>query len=294
MTTFLQLVLSGIMVGAIYSLVAIGIVLIFKSTGIFNIAQGAILMLGAYILFAFLVQLGWPLWISLIITFFLAVAAGYIIERLALRPLIGQSFLAAFMVTLALIGLLEGLITLVWGTFGRRYPEFIPPDPIHLGPLVLSQEYTWSFFIAMGLIVAFSLFFKYHPLGLAMRAVAEDHQVAQSTGISIKTAFSLSWVIGTVIATVGGILLATSAGVTISLGTVGLKAMPVVLLGGLESIPGAIVGGLIIGVLETVAAGYIDPYVGGGVAEVAPFVFMVLILLVKPYGLFGEHRIERI
>ncbi|MBI4289788.1 MAG: branched-chain amino acid ABC transporter permease [Chloroflexi bacterium] len=294
MTTFLQLILSGIMVGAIYSLVAIGVVLIFKSTGIFNIAQGAILMLGAYILFAFLVQLAWPLWIALIITFLLAIAAGYLIERFALRPLIGQSFLAAFMVTLAMIGLLEGLVTLVWGTFGRRYPEFIPTDPIRLGPLVLSQEYTWSFFIAAGLIVAFYFFFKYHRLGLAMRAVAEDHQAAQSTGISIKTAFSLSWVIGAVIATAGGILLATSAGVTISLGTVGLKALPVVLLGGLESIPGAIVGGLIIGIVEKVAGGYLDPMVGGGVEEVVPFVLMVIILLVKPYGLFGQVRIERI
>lgn len=294
MTTLLQLILSGIMVGAIYALVAIGVVLIFKSTGIFNIAQGAILMLGAYILFAFLVQLAWPLWISLALAFFSAIAVGYLIERLALRPLIGQSFLAAFMVTLAMIGLLEGLITLVWGTFGRRYPEFISPEPIHLGNLVLSQEYTWSFLIATVLIIAFTFFFKYHRLGLAMRAVAEDHAVAQSTGISIKTAFSLSWIISTVVATVGGILLAVSAGVTISLGSVGLKALPVVLLGGLESIPGAIVGGLIIGILETVAAGYLDPYVGGGVADIMPFIIMILILLIKPYGLFGQERIERI
>lgn len=294
MTTLFQLILSGIMVGAIYSLVAIGVVLIFKSTGIFNIAQGSLLMLGAFLLFAFLVQLSWPLWLSLFLAFLGAIAAGYLIERLALRPLIGQSFLSAFMVTLALIGLLEGLVTLVWGTFGRRYPEFIPPEPIHLGPLVISREYTWSFLIAIGLIVALSLFFKYHRLGLAMRAVAEDHQVAQSTGIRIRTAFSLSWIIASIVATAGGILLATSAGVTVGLQNVGLKSLSVVLLGGLESIPGAIIGGLIVGVLETVAAGYLDPYVGGGVAEVAPFILMIIILLFKPYGLFGEKRIERI
>lgn len=294
MTTLFQLILSGIMVGAIYALVAIGVVLIFKSTGIFNIAQGAILMLGAYILFTFLVQFGWPLGLSLALALLSAIAVGYLMERLALRPLIGQSFLAAFMVTLAMIGLLEGLITLVWGTFGRRYPEFISPEPIRLGPLVLSQEYTWSFLIATVLIIAFTFFFKYHRLGLAMRAVAEDHAVAQSTGISIKTAFSLSWIISTVVATAGGILLAVSAGVTIGLGSVGLKALPVVLLGGLESIPGAIVGGLIIGILETIAGYYLDPFVGGGVADIAPFIIMILILIIKPYGLFGQERIERI
>lgn len=294
MAVFLQLLFSGIMTGGVYALVALGFVLVWKSTGIFNFAQGQILMVAAYIFWAVLVQLSLPLWLAFLVTFLVAACLGLIVERFALRPMIGQPLLAAMMVTLALIAVLEGLVTIIWGSRQEVLPDFFPREPLQLGPVMISQQLLVCFVIAISLFFAFVLFFQRSKLGLAMRATAEDHQVTRSLGIRVSISFALAWVIACIVAAVGGILLGSINGVNMNLSFLGLKAFPVVILGGLDSIPGAIVAGLIVGMLEKLATGYIDPVVGGGFAEIFPFIVLLLVLLVKPYGLFGMKRIERI
>ena len=286
--------MSGVMTGGIYALVALGFVLVWKSTGVFNFAQGTVLMISAYILWAALVQFGLPLWLSFIITFAFAACLGLLVERFALRPLIGQPVLSAMMVTLALIAVLDGLVTVVWGSRQEVLPDFFPRAPLHLGSVVISQQLLVGFGIALALFGAFVLFFQRSKLGLGMRATAEDHQVSMSLGIKVSNSFALAWVISCIVAAVGGILLGSVNGVNMNLGFLGLKAFPVVILGGLDSIPGAIIAGLIVGVLEKLATGYIDPFVGGGFAEIFPFIVLLIVLLIRPYGLYGMKKIERI
>jgi branched-chain amino acid transport system permease protein len=294
MAVFLQLLFSGIMTGGVYALVALGFVLIWKSTSVFNFAQGEILMVAAYICWALLVQVGLPLWLTFVITFLSAACLGLIVERFALRPMIGQPLLAAMMVTLALIAVLDGLVTIIWGSRQEVLPDFFPREPLKLGTIMISQQLLVAFIIAIGLFFAFVAFFQRSRIGLAMRATAEDHQVTRSMGIRVSNSFALAWVIACIVAAVGGILLGSVNGVNMNLSYLGLKAFPVVILGGLDSVPGAIVAGLVVGILEKLATGYIDPIVGGGFAEIFPFIVLLIVLLVRPYGLFGMKRIERI
>lgn len=294
MITFLQLILTGVMVGSIYSLVALGFVLIYKSSGIINVAQGQMLMVGAYVAWSLMVGLHLPVPVALLLTIVIAMLIGVLIERLALRPLIGQPILAIVMMTIALAAFLDGMTSLIWGANWQTFPDFIPRTPILIGELSLSPQHIFSFVLAMALLAIFSVFFRFTRIGLAMRATAEDHQIAQSLGVSVERVFTLAWVIAAVVSALGGILLGSINGINLSLSFLGLKVLPVVLLGGLESIPGAIIAGPIIGVLENIASFYVDPLVGGGVREVAPFVVLVLVLMIKPYGLFGLRRIERV
>jgi branched-chain amino acid transport system permease protein len=294
MAVFLQLFFSGIMTGGVYALVALGFVVVWKATGILNFAQGQVLMISAYICWALIVQAGLPLWLAFIITFVAAASLGLIVERVALRPMIGQPLLAAMMITLALIAVLDGLVTIIWGSRQEVLPDFFPRAPLQLGTVMISQQLLVAFVIAIALFFAFVLFFQRSKLGLAMRATAEDHQVTRSMGIRVSASFALAWVVSCIVAAVGGILLGSVNGVNMNLAFLGLKALPVIMLGGLDSVPGAIVAGLIVGVLEKLATGYIDPLVGGGFAEIFPFIILIIVLLVKPYGLFGQVRIERI
>lgn len=286
--------MSGILTGGIYALIALGFVVIYKATGVFNFAQGEIVMVSAYVCWALLVQFGLPLWISFALTFAFAAGLGLVVERFALRPMIGQPLLAAMMITLALIAVLDGLVTVIWGSRQEVLPDFFPRQPLHLGSVMISQQLLMGFGIAVALFVAFVLFFQRTKIGLGMRATAEDHQVSMSLGIKVSTSFAMSWVIACIVAAVGGILLGSVNGVNMNLAFLGLKAFPVVILGGLDSIPGAIVAGLIVGVLEKLATGYIDPLVGGGFAEIFPFIILLFVLMVRPYGLFGTKKIERI
>ena len=294
MAVFLQLLFSGIMTGGVYALVTLGFVVVWKATSVFNFAQGEILMVSAYVCWALLVQAGLPLWATFVITFVIAACLGLIVERFALRPMIGQPLLAAMMITLALIAVLDGLVTIIWGSRQEVLPDFFPREPLHLGSIMISQQLLVAFVVAIALFFAFVLFFQRSRLGLAMRSTAEDHQVTRSMGIKVSTSFAIAWVVACIVAAVGGILLGSVNGVNMSLSFLGLKAFPVVILGGLDSIPGAIIAGLIVGILEKLATGYIDPIVGGGFAEIFPFIVLLIVLLIKPYGLFGQQRIERI
>ena len=294
MEFFLQLLLNGLVVGSIYSLVALGFVIIFKSSGILNFAQGEFLLLGAYVFLA-ISSAHAPIGAALLLTFAFSALLGIVLERLVLRPLIGEPIISVIMVTLGLSSLLRAVVQGIWGTDTRPLPSVFSLDPIQLGPLPIARGYLYSAGCVAVLLVVLTLFFKYARPGIAMRATADSQQVALSMGISVRRIFALSWSIAAVVSAVGGILLATMrGGVDGSLAVLGLKVLPAVIVGGLDSIGGAILGGLLIGVLENLSGGYLDPVFGGGVKEVAPFVALVLILMVRPYGLFGKVRIERV
>ncbi|HVT57326.1 MAG TPA: branched-chain amino acid ABC transporter permease [Thermoanaerobaculia bacterium] len=295
MDFFLQLVVNGLVVGSIYALVALGFVVIFKSSGVLNFAQGEFLLLGAYVSLVLLTRYHVPFVGAVVMTLAFAVALGLAIERLVLRPMIGEPVVSVIMVTLGLSSILRAVVQGIWGTDTRPFPEIFPSAPLRIGPVPVSRAYAWSVGCVVVLLILFSLFFKYSRFGIAMRATAFSQQVALSMGIPVRRMFALAWAIAAAVAAVGGILLgAVRTGVDQSLALIGLKVLPVVILGGLDSVAGAIVGGLLIGVLENLAGGYLDPVLGGGVKEVAPFVILVSILMIKPYGLFGKVQIERV
>ena len=295
MEFFLQLTINGLVVGSIYALVALGFVIIYKSSGILNFAQGEFLLLGAYVFWAMVENVHVPLPWALALTVVFSVLLGLAMERLVLRPMIGEPIISVIMVTLGLSSILRAIVFGIWGTDTRPFPSFFESEPIHFGPLPIARGYLFSVVAAGVLLAAFSLFFRYSRVGVAMRATAFSQQVAQSMGISVRRIFAVSWSIAAAVFALGGILLGTlRGGADGSLAVLGLKALPVVILGGLDSVLGAVVGGLVIGVLENLSGGYLDPVFGGGVKEVAPFAALVVILMVKPYGLFGKVRIERV
>ena len=295
MTFFLQLVVTGFTLGMIYALVAIGFVIILKCSNAFNIAQGHFVLIGGYLGYTFLVVFGLSIWISLLLAIVTAILLGLLVERLALRPLVGQSELAIIMMTIALATVFEGLATLIWGGEYKTYHGVLPTVSLKLGQISIPSESLIGLIVSIAAVTIFMLFFRYTKMGLAMRATAEDLQVVQSVGIRATTVYAVSWVIACVVGVIGGILLGGVSGVMIPLAEVGLKAFAVVLLGGANSIGGAIVAGIIVGVLENVAAGYLDPLLPrGGLANVFPFIVMIGVLIFKPHGLFGLARIERI
>lgn len=295
MEFFLQLFVNGLVIGSIYALVAMGFVIIYKSSSILNFAQGEFLMLGAYVCLAIFTTTKVPFIAAFLITLVFSALLGVLMERILLRPMIGEPVISVIMLTLGLSSVLKAIVQAIWGTDTRPYPEIFPTEPIHIGPLPISQGYLYSLGGVTVLLVLFSLFFKFTRAGIAMRATAFSQQVALSMGISVKHMFALAWSIAAVVSAVGGILLGgVRGGVDGALALFGLKVIPVVILGGLDSVGGAILAGFIMGVLENLSGGYLDPLFGGGVKEVAPFVALVAILTVRPYGLFGKVKIERV
>ncbi len=295
MEFLLQLVISGLVVGSIYSLVGLGFVIIYKSSSILNFAQGEFLMLGAYVCLAIFVTTKVPFAAAFALTLLFSALLGVLLERVLLRPMIGEPVISVIMLTLGLASVLRAVVQGIWGTDTRPYPEIFPTTPVRLGPLPVSQGYLYSVASVVLLLGLFSVFFKYSRAGIAMRATAFSQQVALSMGISVKRIFALAWSIAAVVSAVGGVLLGgIRGGVDGAFAFFGLKVIPVVILGGLDSVAGAIAGGLIMGILENLAGGYLDPLLGGGVKEVAPFIALVAILAVKPYGLFGKVKIERV
>ena len=294
MEIFLQIIITGIATGGVYGLIALGFVLIFKATGILNLATGAFITLGAYICLTVLTQLGGPFWLAFLGTLGFAIMLGIALERIILRPLIGEPIISVVMITIGLSSILQGLTHLIWSPDFRSFPEIFPPEPLDLGIAIVPSGLLWGFiFAAVGTII-FILIFKLTRTGVAMRATASDQQAALSMGISVRWVFALSWSYGAVAAVIGGIVIGNISGISIYLGDIGLKVLAVIILGGLDSIGGAILGGLIIGVLENLAGLYLDPIFGGGVKDVAPFFILVLIIMIRPYGLFGKKIIERV
>jgi len=289
---FMQFFLSGLSMGSIYALIALGFVLIYKSTSILNLAQGEFLMVGAYICLSMTLDFGLNFVASFMLTMVFSLILGLAVERLALRPLIGEPIISVIMVTLGLTYILRGIVIMLWGNDIRQFNIF-PEEPIDLWGVRLTYLYVWSMGISLILLTFFAIFFKYARTGIFLRAVADHQTASQSMGISVRRAFAISWCIAAVVSSIGGILVGNIGGVGVGLSYIGLKVLPAVIFGGLDSILGAIIGGLVVGILEFLSAGYLDPYIPA-INEVFPFIVLVLVLMIKPYGLFGIEEIERV
>jgi branched-chain amino acid transport system permease protein len=296
MSYFFQLVVTGLSLGMMYALIGIGFVIIFKCSQAFNIASGQIVMLGGYLGYTFLIPFGLPVWAAILASIAVAIILGLAIERLALRPLLGQPALAIVMMTVALAGVLDGVAIMGWGGEYLTYHNSLPEISLQLGSVSVSPSSLLAIIVSVVVVGILMFIFRYTKIGLAMRATAEDEQVTRSLGIKATTVYALVWVIASVVGVIGGVLLGGVSGVSPPLSEIGLKALAVVILGGLDSIGGAIVAGIILGILENLASGYLDPLMpsGGGLASVFPFIVMLAVLIIKPHGLFGLKRIERV
>jgi len=284
-----QFLINGIMVGGIYALIALGLVMIYKSTRIFNFAVGDLIMVGGFIAWEFM-NAGAPPVLAIILAIGVGAMIGLFIERFTLRPMIGQPVLAAIMVTLAISYLLKGITLLIWGGHPKIFPRFLPGKVIRMGTLFLSNELLWTFAATLLAFALLALFYKFSKVGLDMRATAEDHQLAQARGISVRRIFAISWAFAGMTAVVGGVFLGLKLSLNLPLADVGLKSFAAVIFGGLESIPGALLGGLAVGILEDLMGGLIDP----SMKEITAYIVLLGVLVFRTEGLFGLKRIERI
>jgi len=278
----------------VYSLIALGFVLIWKSSSVANLALGQIVLFSSWFTYSMLVQAHLPAYIAFPMVILFALFLGWVIERFALRPLIAQPILSLIAVTLGIGYFIEGIITFIWPWSVDALPRLFPREVIHIGPAVISQEYAWVIVICLIVFILLNLFFRYHRMGIAMRATADDQMAVQACGIPVTRVFSTSWMFACVVAAIGGVLISSIGGITHGLVETGLKSFSVVILGGLDSFGGAIVAGPIIGLAESLGGGYLTPYLWGGVRDIIPFIIIIIVMVIKPYGLFGEERIERI
>ena len=291
---FALLLSNGILIGLMYSLIALGFVLVYKATDAINFAQGEFVMIAGFVVVGFLISYGAPLWLSLVAALLAMIAFGFGLERAMLRKLIGRPIIAVVMATIGLAAVLRGLGPLLWGADTKPLVLPIGDEPILLGPLFIPPIQLVGATVSLLFLGLFGWFFLKSRKGIAMRAVADSQQVAMAMGINVERYFALAWAMTGVVSALGGVIWGNMLGVDVHLSLVGLKVFPVVILGGLDSIPGAIVGGLIVGLVENVAAGYIDPFVGGGTKDFAPYVVMIIALMLRPYGIFGKQIIERV
>jgi branched-chain amino acid transport system permease protein len=301
MELFLQLLITGVMLGSIFALVALGWVLIYKCSGVLNLAMGELTLIGGYVClgmyerFVTFMPMHYAFIAALCCTLVTGFILGLLTERIFLRKMIGEPILAVIMVTVGLSFFFKGMVFIIWDTDTQVFlPRIFPIDPIIVGGIAVGQVYLWSFIASLVLMVLFVCFFKYTRWGLSMQACADDEMAALSLGVSAKFVYALAWGIAFMSAGVGGTLLGNINGLNYSVSILGLLVLPVVVFGGLNSVPGAIVGGITIGILQNLAGGYLDQFFPGGIKEIAPFIFMVIFLLFKPFGLWGWERIERV
>jgi branched-chain amino acid transport system permease protein len=294
MEFFLQLVLNGLMVGALYTLIAMGFVLIYKASEVINFAQGEQVMIGGYLALMMLSSVRLPLPLAILATMGVMALLGFVVERGILRPLTGYPVVSVIMATVGLAAIFRGMAPLVWSAEVRGFPAILPAAPIRLLGVPLAPINLASAGLAFVCMAVLGYFFQRTRFGVAMRAVSDDPKAAAAMGIDLRTILALAWAIAGMVSALGGVIWGRILGVDPYLAIVGLKVFPVVILGGLDSIMGAVVGGFIMGVLENLAAGYIDPLVGGGAKDVVPFVVLIVVLMIRPYGLFGREIIERV
>jgi branched-chain amino acid transport system permease protein len=294
---FIEVLVGGLLAGVMYSLVALGFVLIYKASGVFNFAQGTMVFFAA-LTYVSLAERGWNVWLALLVTLAVMVALGIAIERVVLRPLINQPQITLFMATIGLTFVLEGLSQLVWGSQPHGLELGIADVPMEWlsqkWNINVSQFDLFAALVAGALVAALAILFQKTRIGRALRAVADDHQAALAVGIPLQHIWAIVWAVAGFVALVAGLMWGVRNGVQFALTFVALKALPVLLIGGFESIPGAILGGLIIGATEKLAEVYVGPMVGGGIESWFAYVVALLFLLVRPEGLFGEKRIDRV
>ncbi len=290
---FIEVVVGGLSAGVMYSLVALGFVLIFKASGVFNFAQGVLALFAALTLVG-IMEWGVPIPIALVLTAAVMVALAFAIERLVLRPLVNQEHIILFMSTIGLAFFLEGLGDSLWGSNVKRLDIGIPDSPFEVGGVLMNEFELVAAATAASLVAVLAVFFHYTRIGRALRAVADDHQAALSVGIPLKTIWIIVWSVAGIVSLVAGIMWGSKSGVQFSLSLIALKALPGLILGGFTSVPGAIVGGLIIGVGEKIAEIYWGPALGGAIEGWFAYMLALVFLVFRPQGLFGERIIERV
>lgn len=290
----LVLLTNGIMIGLMYALIALGFVLIYKATDAINFAQGEFVMFAGFIAAGAAAIAGFSFWISALLAILGMVALGFGLERVVLRPLIGRPVIAVVMATIGLAAVLRGAAVLMFGAGTRAIVMPIGDAPLYLGPVMLPPVQLVGAGVSLVFLAGFTWFFLKSRIGIAMRAVADSQQVAMAMGINVRRYFAFAWAMAGMVSALGGVVWGAMLGIDNQLALVGLKVFPVVILGGLDSIIGAVVGGLIVGIVENFAAGYFDPIVGGGTKDFAPYVLMILVLMIRPEGIFGRRRIERV
>ncbi|MFP5392956.1 MAG: branched-chain amino acid ABC transporter permease [Gammaproteobacteria bacterium] len=293
MDFFLEVLTGGLLAGVMYSLVAIGFVLIYKASGVFNFAQGSMVLFAA-LTFVSLTERGFPAWLAFVATLAAVVLLALATERIVLRPLVNRPPITLFMATLGLSYIIEGLAQALWGAQVHGLDLGITDEPVQVGPLLLSRFDLFAAATAGALVLVLSLLFNRTRIGLLLRAVADDQVAALSIGVKLEKVWAVVWAVAGFVGLVAGLLWGARVGVQFSLTLIVLKALPVLIIGGFTSIPGAIVGGLIVGAAEKLAEVYIGPVIGSGIENWFPYVLALLFLLVRPAGLFGQRAIERV
>jgi len=290
-----QLVVNGVIVGTLYGVVAMCFVLIYKSTRVVNFAQGEFLLIGAWTCWALLVKFELPFYLGFPITLAFMLVFGILLQVMVLRPMIGEPIISVIMVTIGLSMFFQALVAWIFGGYTKAFPTVFETKSVNIAGLQIETAYIMSMIVSLVIMIGFYIFFKHSRLGLAMRATAFNQQIAQSLGISVKHVFAAAWAISAVVSALAGVVIGMVNGVSSALSFIGIKVFPVVILGGLDSIVGSIVGGLTIGILENLAEFFDSQWLQiGNMYNIAPFYALVIILMIKPYGLFGTKDIERI
>jgi branched-chain amino acid transport system permease protein len=289
----LELAVNGALAGLMYSLVAMGVVLVYKSSSVPNLAQGALTMVGAYVVLFFATTLGLSMWLAVPLAIVTMMGVGMGVERVALRPLAGRPIVMILMMTLGLDIFLRALAMTIWGGSGRPMRIGISDDPMFLGPLLINRAYAVGAVVTLVLFAIFVFFFRTRR-GVVLRAIADDYMASWSVGISVERGVALSWAMSSLVATAAGVLWGSVQGVDQSLALLLLKGITVAVLGGMDSLGGAILAGLVLGALESVASGVLDPMLGGGSRELVIAVALIVTIMIRPHGLFGRHDIERL
>jgi len=287
---FFEISLAGLGSGGLLALTGLAFVIIYKATRVVNLAIGEMLMVSAYLFFALAASMALPIWAAILGTVIASGAIGALVERTMIRPMLGESPISTFMVTVGLSSILVGIVELVWTADPRRLPEFMPGDPVLLGEAMVAPKVFYGFLVTALLIGAVLLVFRFWRGGVALRATASDQAAAYSMGINVPRVFSLAWTAAAMIAAVAGIVVGAIGGISSTMGVFGLSVLVVVIVGGLDSVVGALVGGLMVGLVEAWAGAYL----GGEFKMIATFALLIVVLLVRPYGLFGTHEIERL
>jgi branched-chain amino acid transport system permease protein len=288
------LVVSGLSIGLMYSLIALGFVLVYKATDAINFAQGEFVMLAGFVAATALTAKGMPVLGAVAAAVAAMIVFSFALERVVLRPLLGRPVVAVIMATIGLAAILRGLPPISVGAETKAISLPLPDTPIAFFTATVPPIQALGVVVSLAFFAAFTWFFLKSRMGVAMRAVADNQQVAMAMGINVERYFAIAWAMAGIVSALGGVIWGSMLGVDTQLALVGLKVFPVVILGGLDSVAGAIVGGLIVGVVESIAAGYLDPFVGGGTKDFAPYVLMIIMLMFKPYGIFGQRKIERV
>lgn len=287
---FLEVTLAGLGSGGLYALAALAFVIVYKATRVVNIAIGEFLMMGAYVFYAFAAGMAWPVWAAIAGAVAVSAALGAVVERVTIRPMLGESPISVFMITVGLASILVGVVELIWTADQRRLPEFMPRAPVMVGEAFVAPKVFYGFWVALALVLLVLAVFRYWRGGVALRATASDQGAAYAMGINVPRVFSLSWAAAGAIAAVSGVIVGAIGGISSSMGVFGLSVLVVVIVGGLDSVAGALVGGVFIGLLEAWAGAYL----GGEYKLLATFVVLVAVLMARPYGLFGTREIERL